>query len=68
MMRSWVLEFDQTKEQYIEGSENGGVNNQPESYHLDCALLQRPGIADVMFSLLYDYRTNVELHPEFKRY
>lgn len=68
MIRARVLDFERTKGQYISGAKDGGANIQPEGYNIDYALLQRPGIVDAMVDLFYDYRTNVELYPEFQRY
>jgi pimeloyl-ACP methyl ester carboxylesterase len=67
-IRAQVMDFERTKGQYVNGAINGGANIEPEGYHLDYALLQRPGIADSMVDLFYDYRTNVELYPQFQAY
>jgi pimeloyl-ACP methyl ester carboxylesterase len=67
-IRAQVMDFERTKGQYVNGAIDGGANIEPEGYHLDYALLQRPGIADAMVDLFYDYRTNVELYPQFQAY
>lgn len=40
----------------------------PESYHLDAALLARPGNAEIQLDLFLDYASNVKLYPAFQRY
>ena len=35
---------------------------------VDQALLDRPGIDEVMLDLFYDYRSNVALYPSFQEY
>jgi len=67
-IKAQVMDFERTKGQYVNGAIDGGANIEPEGYHLDFALLQRPGIADSMVDLFYDYRTNVQMYPEFQAY
>jgi pimeloyl-ACP methyl ester carboxylesterase len=66
-LASGLLSFEATKWQYEEGTQSSGVI-APESYHLDYALLQRPGIADAQLDLFWDYRTNLPLYPKFQEY
>ncbi|KAK6599009.1 hypothetical protein H4I96_08213 [Botrytis cinerea] len=40
----------------------------PESYTLDYALISRPGNTDIQLDLFYDYRTNIDLYPEFQKF
>jgi len=40
----------------------------PENWLVDQALLDRPGIDQVMLDLFYDYRTNVALYPRFQAF
>ncbi|ROW14130.1 hypothetical protein VPNG_04276 [Cytospora leucostoma] len=58
-----------TKWQYTDGSPDPGAV-PPETYTLDQALLEAGGPANRQrqLDLFYDYRTNVELYPEFHRY
>lgn len=56
-----------TKWQYIDGSPHPDAI-QPEAYHLDQALMDRPGNKDIQLDLFYDYRTNVDLYPKFQEY
>lgn len=41
---------------------------KPEGYTLDAALMARPGNVEIQLDLIYDYRTNVALYPEFQKY
>lgn len=67
-IRNRVKSFDRTKGQYVDGSLGDGNIIDPATYHLDHALLQRPKIMEAMLSYFYDYRTNIELYPDFQRY
>jgi pimeloyl-ACP methyl ester carboxylesterase len=40
----------------------------PDSWLLQHALLSRPGNMDAMLDLIYDYRTNPSLYPQWQRY
>jgi pimeloyl-ACP methyl ester carboxylesterase len=40
----------------------------PDSWLLQHALLSRPGNLDAMLDLIYDYRTNPSLYPQWQRY
>ncbi|KAI4866003.1 alpha/beta-hydrolase [Hypoxylon rubiginosum] len=61
------LTLDVTKGQYVNGSPHPYLI-QPETYHLDQALMDRPGNKEIQLDMLYDYRTNVELYPKFHEY
>lgn len=56
-----------TKSQYVDGSPRP-EKIQPESYHLDQALLDQPGNKEIQLNLLYDYRNNVSLYPKIQQY
>ncbi|HEU5353140.1 MAG TPA: alpha/beta hydrolase [Actinocrinis sp.] len=49
-----------------------GVNDptriDPDTWLLQKALLSRPGNKDAMLDLLYDYRTNPDLYPQWHQY
>ena len=62
-----VLGFQATKWQYENGSPHPDAI-APEAYHLDQALMERPGNKDIQLDLLYDYRTNLPLYPKFQEY
>jgi len=66
-IRTAALNFDTTKWQYTFGSPHPG-SIPPESYHLDAALLERPGNKDIQLDILKDYGTNVSLYPRFQEY
>lgn len=40
----------------------------PEAYHLDAALLARPGVAEIQLDLFLDYASNVAIYPQFQAY
>lgn len=61
-----ILTLDATKWQYENGSNGDSIS--PEAPYLDFALLQRPGNKKIQLDLFYDYRTNVELYPQFQEY
>lgn len=61
------LVLDATRAQYTVGTKHP-ERISPETWHLDQALLERPGNKDIQLDLFYDYRTNVELYPKFQEY
>jgi len=61
------LTLEGTRGQYIAGVSNP-ESIAPESYMLDQALLERPGIADIQLDLFLDYASNVKLYPAFQAY
>lgn len=61
------LNLNATKSQYTDGSPHP-ERVPPETYHLDQALMERPGNKDIQLDLFYDYRTNVALYPKFQEY
>ena len=66
-IRIAAVDFDGTKWQYVKGSPHPEAI-PPESYHLDAALLERPGNKEIQMDLFYDYRTNLLLYPRFQEY
>ncbi|KAL4908627.1 hypothetical protein BDW74DRAFT_166227 [Aspergillus multicolor] len=64
-LASGLLSFEVTKWQYEEGTPAGQVI-APESYHLDYALLQRPGNAEIQLDLFWDYGKNLPLYHKFQ--
>lgn len=62
-----ALTLEATKGQYL-----GGVKDpsriDPDSWILDQALLQRPGVDEIMLDLFLDYGTNVALYPKFQEF
>lgn len=64
-----ALTLEGTKSQYLGGVPSNLVPRiQPEAYHLDQATLDRPGNKDIQLDIFYDYRTNVDLYPQFQAY
>ena len=59
--------YETTRWQYVHGTPAGAVV-APESYTLDAALLQRPGVDELQLDLFLDYRSNVALYPAFHAY
>ncbi|CAJ2505834.1 Uu.00g132280.m01.CDS01 [Anthostomella pinea] len=41
---------------------------EPETYHLNQALMDRPGNKEIQLGIFYDYRTNVDLYPDFQEF
>lgn len=66
-LRIAALNFDTTKWQYVFGSPHPDAI-PPESYHLDSALLTRPGNQDIQLDLFRDYKNNVVLYDRFHEY
>ncbi|KAL3494384.1 Alpha/Beta hydrolase protein [Aspergillus germanicus] len=66
-LKKALLSFEATRWQYDEGTSDLSTI-APESYHLDYALLQRPGNDEIQIDLFRDYLSNVKLYPEFHKY
>ena len=62
-----VLSPEAIRAQYTTGAPHP-ERIQPESYTLDIALIQRPGLADIQLDLFLDYANNVKLYPAFQQY
>ncbi len=52
--------------QYTYGEKEGSIS--PDGYSLDILYTQRKGYADIQSDLIYDYKSNVALYPEFQKY
>ena len=52
--------------QYLTGADPHRVS--PDGYTLDAAYFRRPGTEEIQLDLIYDYRTNVALYPEWQAY
>jgi pimeloyl-ACP methyl ester carboxylesterase len=66
-VRDALLTFEGTRWQYTHGVANPEAV-APESYTLDAALLERPGVKDIQLDLFLDYRSNLTLYPKFQAY
>lgn len=64
---SGLLTIETTRFQYTDGV-NDLSRVSPDNWVHDQALLDRPGNKDIQLDLLYDYRTNVPLYPDFQRF
>jgi pimeloyl-ACP methyl ester carboxylesterase len=64
---NFLVSPDATRWQY-----QNGVNDltllDPATWTLDQLGLDRPGNGDIQLDMLYDYRTNVPLYPEFQAF
>lgn len=67
VLRREILTLEGTKWQYTHGVPHPETV-APESYTLDVALLERPGIKDIQLDLFLDYASNVQLYPKFQAY
>ncbi|KAK8213531.1 hypothetical protein M8818_002833 [Zalaria obscura] len=63
-LRSAALTFEATKWQYENGEPDAENTVDPAAYHLDWALLNRPGNMEIQLDLFRDYGNNVALYPE----
>lgn len=61
------LKPDSTEWQYVHGVRDESLV-APEAYHLDSALLARPGNDEIQLDLFLDYASNVALYPRFQEY
>lgn len=52
--------------QYGTGADPGLL--PPDGYELDIAYMARPGAEEIQLDLILDYRSNVQLYPEFQAY
>jgi pimeloyl-ACP methyl ester carboxylesterase len=65
-LRGW-LNADGVRLQYVAGVPKELLPRfSPDTWTLDWSLLARPGNIDVQLDLFGDYRTNVELYPQFQ--
>jgi pimeloyl-ACP methyl ester carboxylesterase len=63
----YLTKADATKWQYENGVSDKTLVD-PTTYTLDQVGLDRPGNADIQLDMLYDYRTNVPLYPQFQEF
>jgi len=61
------LTLEATRGQYLGGVKDPTRVDQ-DSWIIDQALLQRPGVDEIMLDLFLDYRTNVALYPRFQEF
>jgi pimeloyl-ACP methyl ester carboxylesterase len=56
-----------TKSQYVDGVRDSS-RVSPDTWLHDQALLERPGIDEIMLDLFKDYGTNIALYPQFQQF
>jgi pimeloyl-ACP methyl ester carboxylesterase len=56
-----------TRSQYVDGVAASSTID-PDNWLVDQALLDRPGIDEIMLDLFRDYATNVTLYPQFQQF
>jgi pimeloyl-ACP methyl ester carboxylesterase len=56
-----------TKSQYVDGVRDPS-RVSPDTWLHDQALLERPGIDEIMLDLFKDYGTNIALYPQFQQF
>jgi pimeloyl-ACP methyl ester carboxylesterase len=56
-----------TKSQYLDGVRDPS-RISPDNWLHDQALLDRPGIDEIMLDLFKDYGTNIALYPQFQKF
>jgi pimeloyl-ACP methyl ester carboxylesterase len=61
------FELGATKWQYTHGTRNPD-NQNPDTWTLDQALLERPGNKEIQLQLFYDYGSNPKLYPSWQAY
>ena len=54
-----------TRSQYVDGVADPS-RIDPSAWVYDQALLDRPGNVEIQLDLFYDYRTNLDLYPQFR--
>ncbi len=62
-----LVTLETTKFQYTDGMEDVS-RISPDNWVHDQALLDRPGNRDIQLDMLYDYRTNLPLYPDFQNF
>lgn len=60
-----LLTREATIWQYTHGTRNPRAIS-PDNWNIDQPLLDRPGNQEIQLDLFYDYRTNVDLYPEWQ--
>jgi len=61
------LTLQATKSQYLDGVRDR-TRIDPDNWVHDQALLDRPGVDEIMLDLFKDYGTNVALYPQFQNF
>jgi pimeloyl-ACP methyl ester carboxylesterase len=61
------LTLEATRSQYVDGVGDPS-RIDPDNWLVDQALLDRPGVDEIMLDLFRDYATNVTLYPQFQQF
>ena len=64
---SQSLTLNTTKWQYTHGTRNPETID-PSNWETDQAILDSPGNSEIQLAMLYDYRTNIQLYPQWQQY
>jgi len=59
-----ILTLKGTRVQYLDGAEHP-EKISPDAWHYDYYFLDHPGNKEIQLDLLYDYRNNITLYPEW---
>ena len=62
-----LVTLEATKWQYTHGTRNSDKID-PSNWETDQSGLDRPGNASIQLAMLYDYKTNVPLYPQWQQY
>jgi pimeloyl-ACP methyl ester carboxylesterase len=62
-----LLEFDTIKAVYLHGHKHPNLIS-PDNWNMDFRFMERPNARRVQMDLFYDYRTNVELYPQWQKF
>jgi pimeloyl-ACP methyl ester carboxylesterase len=62
-----LLEFDTIKSVYLHGHRRPELIS-PDNWNMDFHFMERPNARRVQMDLFYDYRTNVELYPQWQKF
>src|ERR671924_289130 len=61
------LQLDAIKQVYLHGHKNPELIS-PDNWNMDFRFMERPNARQVQMDLFYDYRTNVELYPQWQKF
>jgi pimeloyl-ACP methyl ester carboxylesterase len=61
----YLVKAETTKWQYINGTRNP-ESISPDNWIIDQARMDRPGNAAIQLAMLYDYKTNLPLYPQWQ--
>src|SRR5215470_5354739 len=62
-----LLEFDTIRAVYLHGHKRPELIS-PDNWNMDFRFMERPNARRAQMDLFYDYRTNVELYPQWQNF